>query len=37
MVIGLQAELQNILYTLSYTNLEKALSNAENLIEKYLT
>lgn len=37
MVIGLQAELQNILYTLSYTNLEKALSDAENLIEKYLT
>ncbi|MED0687937.1 GIY-YIG nuclease family protein [Anoxybacillus ayderensis] len=37
MVIGLQAELQNILYTLSYTNLEKALDNAKSLINKYLT
>ncbi|WP_221777776.1 GIY-YIG nuclease family protein [Priestia aryabhattai] len=37
MVIGLQAELQNILYTLSYTNLDKALENATSLIEKYLT
>jgi hypothetical protein len=37
MVIGLQAELQNILYTLSYTNLEKALENASVLIKKYLT
>ncbi|MEF3310614.1 GIY-YIG nuclease family protein [Paenibacillus sp. GYB004] len=35
MVIGLQAELQNILYTLSYTNLEKAIENASNLIGKY--
>jgi hypothetical protein len=30
-------ELQNILYTISYTNLEKALSDDENLIDKYLT
>ena len=37
MVIGLQSELQNILYTLSYTNLEKALDNAKALINKYLT
>ncbi|WP_096154047.1 GIY-YIG nuclease family protein [Bacillus sp. FJAT-45066] len=37
MVIGLQAELQNILYTLSYTNLDKALNNSKELIEKYLT
>jgi hypothetical protein len=37
MVIGLQAELQNILYTLSYTNLEKALENAKSLTDKYLT
>ncbi|MFG6494733.1 GIY-YIG nuclease family protein [Fictibacillus sp. UD] len=37
MVIGLQAELQNILYTLTYTNLEKAKDNAKNLIDKYLT
>lgn len=37
MVIGLQAELQNILYTLSYTNLEKALESAKNLTDKYLT
>ncbi|WP_235864019.1 GIY-YIG nuclease family protein [Sutcliffiella halmapala] len=37
MVIGLQAELQNILYTLSYTNLDIALEKSEALIEKYLT
>ncbi|MGJ3194704.1 GIY-YIG nuclease family protein [Peribacillus frigoritolerans] len=37
MVIGLQAELQNILYTLSYTNLDKALENAKSLADKYLT
>lgn len=37
MVIGLQAELQNILYTLSYTSLDKATDNAKSLIEKYLT
>ncbi|MED0716104.1 GIY-YIG nuclease family protein [Aeribacillus composti] len=37
MIIGLQAELQNILYTLSYTNLDKALENAKTLINKYLT
>ena len=37
MVIGLQAELQNILYTLSYTNLDKALANAKSLTQKYLT
>lgn len=37
MVIGLQAELQNIMFTLSYTNLEKAMENAKVLIDKYLT
>ncbi|MBP3951931.1 GIY-YIG nuclease family protein [Bacillus suaedae] len=37
MVIGLQAELQNILYTLSYTNLDKALESAKALTDKYLT
>ena len=37
MVIGLQAELQNILYTLSYSNLDKAIDNAKKLINKYLT
>lgn len=37
MVIGLQAELQNILFTLKYSNLEKALDNAKTLINKYLT
>jgi hypothetical protein len=37
MVIGLQAELQNILYTLSYTNLDKALATAKTLTQKYLT
>ncbi|MDR4887893.1 GIY-YIG nuclease family protein [Fredinandcohnia sp. QZ13] len=36
MVIGLQAELQNILYTLSYSNVEKAEENAKALINKYL-
>lgn len=36
MVIGLQAELQNILYTLSYSNLDKAIENSKLLIEKYL-
>ncbi|WP_339222097.1 GIY-YIG nuclease family protein [Paenibacillus sp. FSL W7-1332] len=36
MVIGLQAELQNILYTLSYSNLDTALENSKTLIEKYL-
>jgi murein DD-endopeptidase MepM/ murein hydrolase activator NlpD len=37
MVIGLQAELQNILYTLSYSNLDAALENSKALIHKYLT
>lgn len=37
MVIGLQAELQNILYTLSYTNLDKAMASAKSLTQKYLT
>lgn len=37
MVIGLQAELQNILHTLSYTNQEKAINSAKELINKYLT
>jgi len=37
MVIGLQAELQNILHTLSYTNQEKAVDTAKELINKYLT
>ncbi|MGF2614609.1 hypothetical protein FZC84_20555 [Rossellomorea vietnamensis] len=37
MVIGLQAELQNILYTLSYSNIEKAEESAKALINKYLT
>lgn len=36
MVIGLQAELQNILYTLTYTNLEDALERSKALIHKYL-
>ncbi|MFB9330927.1 GIY-YIG nuclease family protein [Paenibacillus aurantiacus] len=36
MVIGLQAELQNILYTLSYSNLDKAIENSKTLINKYL-
>jgi hypothetical protein len=37
MVIGLQAELQNILYTLSYSKIDKAEENAKALINKYLT
>ncbi|MFP3727009.1 GIY-YIG nuclease family protein [Priestia filamentosa] len=37
MVIGLQAELQNILHTLSYTNRDKAVDTAKELINKYLT
>ncbi|WP_214699431.1 MULTISPECIES: GIY-YIG nuclease family protein [unclassified Exiguobacterium] len=36
MVIGLQAELQNILYTLSYAKHEEAIDNAKALIRKYL-
>lgn len=36
MIIGLQAEFQNILYTLSYSKLEEAQENAKNLIRKYL-
>lgn len=36
MVIGLQAELQNILYTLSYAKHEEAMGNAKALIQKYL-
>lgn len=36
MVIGLQAELQNILYTLSYAKHEEAIGNAKSLIRKYL-
>jgi hypothetical protein len=36
MVIGLQAELQNILSTLRYANLDKAQENARQLIEKYM-
>lgn len=36
MVIGLQAELQNILYTLSYAKHEEAIDNAKTLIRKYL-
>ncbi|RUT47990.1 GIY-YIG nuclease family protein [Paenibacillus anaericanus] len=36
MVIGLQAELQNILHTLSYSNLDQMLENSKALIEKYL-
>lgn len=36
MVIGLQAELQNILYTLTYTKHDVALDNAKALIQKYL-
>lgn len=36
MVIGLQAELQNILYTLTYTKHELALDNVKDLIQKYL-
>lgn len=37
MVIGLQAELQNILSTLTYTSQEKAVETAKELINKYLT
>ncbi|MGE7674448.1 GIY-YIG nuclease family protein [Lysinibacillus sp. NPDC094403] len=36
MVIGLQAELQNILYTLSYDKLESAQETVKELIRKYL-
>lgn len=36
MVIGLQAELQNILYTLTYAKHDDALENARSLIQKYL-
>jgi hypothetical protein len=36
MVIGLQAELQNILFTLSYSKIDKAEENAMALINKYL-
>lgn len=36
MVIGLQAELQNILYTLNYDKLENAQETAKELIRKYL-
>ncbi|MGE7603070.1 GIY-YIG nuclease family protein [Peribacillus sp. NPDC097675] len=36
MVIGLRAELQNILYTLSYVNLDIALGNGRKLIDSYL-
>lgn len=36
MVIGLQAEFQNILYTLSYSKLDEAQDNAKKLIRKYL-
>lgn len=36
MVIGLQAELQNIIYTLSYTKYDEAIENAHSLIKKYL-
>lgn len=36
MVIGLQAELQNIQHTLTYTNLGEATDSAKKLIEKYL-
>lgn len=36
MVIGLQAELQNILYTLTYAKHEEAIDNAKSLIRKYL-
>ena len=36
MVIGLQAELQNILYTLSYAKHDEAINNASALIQKFL-
>jgi len=35
MVIGLQAELQNILYSLSYSKLDESLERARELIVKY--
>jgi hypothetical protein len=37
MVIGLKSELQNILYKLKYTNLDKSQEDAKALINKYLT
>jgi len=37
MVIGLRAELQNILHKLKYTNLDQMESEAKALIDKYLT
>lgn len=37
MVIGLQSELQNILYTLSYAKHDEAIGNAKDLIRKYLS
>lgn len=37
MVIGLQAELQNILYTLTYAKLDEAKENVQALVRKYLT
>ncbi len=37
MVIGLQAELQNILFTLTYSKLEEAQDNVRTLVRKYLT
>jgi DNA repair exonuclease SbcCD ATPase subunit len=37
MVIGLKAELQNILHKLKYTNLSQMESEAKALIDKYLT
>ncbi|MEK4025967.1 GIY-YIG nuclease family protein [Sporosarcina sp. FSL W7-1283] len=36
MVIGLQAELQNIIYTLTYSKLEEAQENVRALVRKYL-
>lgn len=36
MVIGLQAELQNILYTITYAKLEEAQENVKALVRKYL-
>ncbi|GKV65572.1 MULTISPECIES: GIY-YIG nuclease family protein [unclassified Sporosarcina] len=36
MVIGLQAELQNILYTLTYSKLEEAQENVRDLVRRYL-
>ncbi|ERN53917.1 GIY-YIG nuclease family protein [Alkalihalophilus marmarensis] len=37
MVIGLKAELQNILHKLKYANLDKSQDDAKALIDKYLT